>query len=292
MAYTEYVKRLFSYLFIPESRNNHRAAVLHPGFISLFIAIYLLNQSVLKSLTILRPGILGYSSEITTEKVLILTNLERQKYNLPPLSYNATLALSAQAKGEDMFAKDYWAHTSPAPYNQDPWVFFRQAGYEYSIAGENLAKDFYDTESMLSAWMHSPTHKDNIINTKYQEIGIAVINGVLGGVKTTLVVQHFGAPLSGTPALDPLPQNLSVQSAPVLAVANQAKAAEKLISPTQISKIFGLLLFGLIIIVLFVDGYLTLKNNTHRLTGSNTGHIAFLAIILLLLIFSRQGTIF
>lgn len=44
--------------------------------------------------------------------------------------------------------------------------------------------------------MNSPTHKENIINPKYKEIGIGVVNGTLGGIKTTLVVQHFGTPLA------------------------------------------------------------------------------------------------
>ena len=58
-----------------------------------------------------------------------------------------------------------------------------------------FARDFYDTESMLKAWMNSPTHRDNIINSKYQEIDIGVVNGVLNGVKTTLVVHILPPPL-------------------------------------------------------------------------------------------------
>jgi len=42
--------------------------------------------------------------------------------------------------------------------------------------------------------MNSPTHKDNIVNSNYTEIGVAVIDGVLDGSETTLVVQFFGKP--------------------------------------------------------------------------------------------------
>jgi hypothetical protein len=52
------------------------------------------------------------------------------------------------------------------------------------------------------------------------------------------------------------------------------------------------ILFGLIIVVLFIDGFVTLKNNHLRLTGSNIGHIGFLFVILLLIITSQQGAIF
>ena len=274
-----------SRLFIPQESNNHRALILQPSFLGLFIAVYLLNQSLLQSLTIARPGILGYSSEITADKVWTLTNSERQKQNLPALQYNSVLSESATAKAKDMFQQNYWAHTSPKGLS--PWDFFRQAGYQYSIAGENLAKDFYDTESLLKAWMNSPTHLANIINDKYQEIGIGVVNGVLNGMKTTLVVQHFGTPLDGrvlasTPS--PPTTNTVQNFGPVSSL--------RPINPVLISKILGSLMFLVIIGVLIVDSYITLKNHTSRLTGSSAGHIGFLLIILALLIFSRQGTIF
>lgn len=276
------MKRFLSLLFIPQEKNNHRALLLQPSFLGIFIAIYLLNQSILNSLTVLKPGVLGYSSEITIQKVLDQTNIERQKQNLPLLHYNKILSESAKSKAEDMFTNNYWAHNSPQGIT--PWDFFKTAGYRYSIAGENLAKDFYDTESLMKAWMNSPTHRDNILNTKYQEIGIAVVDGILNGVKTTLVVEHFGSPLSGEIAND------TVSNTTLGETTATVKSAT--ISPILISKIIGGLIFVLIIGVLIVDSYITLKNQTHRLTGSSASHIGFLIIILMLLIFSQQGTIF
>lgn len=269
----------FSHYFIPQPANNHRALLLHPSFLALFIAIYLLNQSFIKSFTIARPGVLGYSSEITVSKVLDQTNSQRLKLGLKSLTFNSTLSKSAELKANDMFANNYWAHTSPQ--GKSPWDFFNTAGYEYSLAGENLAKDFYDTEGLMKAWMNSPTHRANIVNPKYQEIGLSVVSGILGGVKTTLVVQHFGTPRNGVVlASTPPPTDIAVESvAPT-------------VSPVQINKIFAMLMFVFIIGLLIVDSYITLKNNTYRLTGSSAGHIGFLIIILMLLIFTQQGTIF
>lgn len=274
-----------SRFFIPQASNNHRALLLQPSFLALFIAIYILNQSFIKSFTIAQPGVLGYSSEITVSKVLIQTNNERSKLGLAPLTFNATLSKSAEAKAADMFANNYWAHTSPA--GKSPWDFFKDAGYDYSVAGENLAKDFFDTEGLMKAWMNSPTHRANIVNAKYREIGLGVVNGVLGGVKTTLVVQHFGTPNNGVVLATSPPTDIAVESVPLF----QTKQAP-VTSPMQISKIFAIVLFTFIIILLFVDSYITLKNKTSRLTGSTASHIGFLAIILMLLIFSQQGSIF
>jgi len=298
------VSHLISLFFIPQEKNNHRALILRPSFLGIFIAIYLLNQSILSSLTALKPGILGYSSEITAGKVLSQTNSERQKLGLPILQYNDTLSQSATAKAQDMFANNYWAHNSPQ--GKAPWDFFKSAGYKYSIAGENLAKDFYDTDGLIKAWMNSPTHRENIVNTKYQEIGIGVVNGILNGVKTTLVVQHFGTPLGAAKVTAKTPPktlaqvpNPEVVSTPVveplsdaLGTAIVAPNNSRSISPILISKIIGSIIFIIIISVLIIDSYITLKNNTHRLTGSSASHIGFLIIILMLLIFSRQGTIF
>ncbi|HEX8923778.1 MAG TPA: hypothetical protein VF828_03525, partial [Patescibacteria group bacterium] len=86
------MKKFLSLLFVPQTKNNHRAMLLQPGILAILICIYILNQSLVRSLTIIKPGILGYSSEITASKVIELTNLERQRLNLPPLRYNAKLS--------------------------------------------------------------------------------------------------------------------------------------------------------------------------------------------------------
>lgn len=299
--------RLISLLFIPQEKNNHRALLLQPSFLGIFIALYLLNQSLIQSLTVLKPGILGYSSEITVDKVIAQTNDQRQNLGLAPLKYNATLSQSATAKAQDMFVNNYWAHNSPQ--GKTPWDFFKSVGYQYSVAGENLAKDFYDTDGLIKAWMNSPTHRDNIVNSKYQEIGIGVVNGILNGVKTTLVVQHFAAPLHTgmeaenqpvnpeTKALEVLEPQVAINPEPELIINTQSLGdtvvnTTNTVSPLLISKIIGTVIFTIIVIVLFIDSYITLKNQTPRFTGSSASHIGFLLIILMLLIFGRQGTIF
>jgi len=298
------VKFSLSHYFIPQEKNNYRADILKNGFLILLVGIYLLNQSFIKYLTISRPGILGYSSEITAQKVFDQTNNERIKAGLPPLKYNSVLSESAAKKAKDMFADNYWAHT--APDGMTPWDFLKSVGYKYSVAGENLARDFYDTESLLKAWMNSPTHKANIIHPKYQEIGIGVVNGTLGGIKTTLVVQHFGTPIvpvvsKDTPSTNDEPSSLQPEEvittadnqpvvSPDTSVLSQNQ--EKPINPLKISKILGVLIFGLIIVTLFIDGYITLKKGINRMTGSTVSQIGFLFVILLFILYQQQGVIF
>lgn len=293
------MKHNFSRLFIPQEKNNYRAEILKNSFLFFLIALYLFNQTLVKYLSFTKPGVLGYSSEITAQKVLDQTNQERSKLGLPVLKYNSLLSQSATQKAQDMFTNNYWAHTSPS--GTSPWNFFKNVDYKYSIAGENLARDFYDTESLLKAWMNSPTHKENIINPKYQEIGIGVVNGTLGGIKTTLVVQHFATPVSQIVSNQKTKPETITQSEIITQEQQEiisrdsnilSETQSKPINPLTISKIFGIVVFGLIISVLFIDGYITLKKGVHRMTGSTISHIGFLLVILLFILYQQQGVIF
>ena len=91
-----------------------------------------------------------------------------------------------------MLSGQYFSHYSPS--NVSPWYWFKTAGYEYAYAGENLAMDFVTAESTMDAWMASESHKKNIMNAKFSEIGVGVIEGDFKGAKTVLVVQEFAAP--------------------------------------------------------------------------------------------------
>lgn len=283
--------------FIPFEKNNNRAQLLKPFGLVFLFTIYLANQYFLKTIAYLKPGVLGYSSEITVEKVLSQTNSYRIKNNLPILKLNSLLNSSAKAKAENMFSLGYWAHN--APDGSNPWYFFKQAGYSYSFAGENLAKDFYDTESLMQAWINSSTHRSNIISDKYQEIGIAVVNGILNGYQTSIVVQHFGTPLFAAPQQE-LPKG-DVKSSQIANLnpevnTNPAKVPTINpqtipINPLEISKTMGGGIFILLVGLMFIDAYVTLKNNTHRFSGSSIAHMGFLIVMLLALLMVKQGSL-
>ena len=139
-------------------------------------------------------GILGIeqaqASSITPTSIISLTNQERSSLGLNSLDNNSKLAAAALAKANDMFEKQYWDHFGPN--GETPWQFIRGAGYNYVYAGENLAKGFRTSEGVHEAWMASPTHKANIVSANYKDIGVAVVDGILQGKQTTLVVQMFG----------------------------------------------------------------------------------------------------
>lgn len=128
--------------------------------------------------------------------VLKWTNQYRADNGLAALTVNDLLVKAAQNKTDDMFKNQYFEHVSPSGVT--PAQVVTTAGYSYKVTGENLALgDFKDEKDLVDAWMASPGHRANILNTEYTEIGIATgFNTFEDRGKTWLAVQEFGKPLA------------------------------------------------------------------------------------------------
>jgi uncharacterized protein YkwD len=130
--------------------------------------------------------------------VINRTNAQRQEYGLLPLKESSQLDYSAEIKVEDMFARQYFEHISLTQVGVDGLA--KEAGYEYILIGENLAMgNFENNEKLVEAWMNSEGHRENILNSKFQEIGVAVMEGLYNGEKIWMAVQHFALPISYCP---------------------------------------------------------------------------------------------
>jgi uncharacterized protein YkwD len=161
------------------------------------------------------PPVISNAGEGTLSSAGIITdtNAERRKVGLTSLRTNAKLTASAEAKLQDMFQNQYFAHVSPSGENVSNVV--TRAGYDYIVVGENLALGLFPSdESVVAAWMASPGHKRNILDSRYQDIGVAVGQGMYQGRRQWLIVQHFGKPLASCPSPSTnLKQAITAQSA-------------------------------------------------------------------------------
>lgn len=173
-------------LFIPSKSNNYKPHLLN-NFALIIYTLILFVTNVLGN-TILASDVIA--STITTKNIIELTNIEREKFGYSPLRANNALNAAATMKANNMFKEQYWAHFGPN--GETPWQFIKAAGYSYVYAGENLAKGFKTAEGVVQAWMASPTHRDNILGSYYNEIGVAVVSGNFKGENIILVVQMFG----------------------------------------------------------------------------------------------------
>ncbi len=286
------LKQKIKRLFIPQRKNNYRAGLLDLPFLAFLVVIFLGSQLSLSLVAAFQPGVLGYASDITPERIVELTNQERAELGLPPVEINETLSKGAQLKAGDMFSFDYWSHQSPS--GREPWEFFKEAGYDYRVAGENLARDFMEAEDVVQAWMESPTHKENIVNPQYQDIGVAVVNGTLGGIETTLVVQFFGTPSVSAAAKAPQDKpETAVKIADASVIKETEPNTQPLINPLGVTQKISTFIIGLVTGALLLDGYLFIKNKFYRSTGRTTAHLGFMGLVLILVLLgARQGVIF
>jgi uncharacterized protein YkwD len=138
--------------------------------------------------------VLGATTSLTTAELLQDTNHERTTHYLDPLKLNTKLSTAAQAKANDMVARGYWSHDTPD--GDKPWKFIQKSGYDYGVAGENLAYGFTNSAAAITGWMNSPEHRSNILSADYQEVGFGIVSAdnYQNHGKTTLVVAMYAEP--------------------------------------------------------------------------------------------------
>lgn len=127
---------------------------------------------------------------VLQSQIISLTNSDRSAQHVQPLTESAALDSAAQQKADDMLSKQYFAHTSPDGIT--PWYWPLKNNYLYMYAGENLALGFSDAQSVEAAWLASPTHRANILNSKYKNIGIGIAQGMYMGKPAVFIVEEFG----------------------------------------------------------------------------------------------------
>lgn len=140
------------------------------------------------ALTLLAGG--NASANIKTSEVISLVNEARIENGIPVVVEDSTLMKAAQEKAADMTMLQYFSHVSPNGVS--PWFWFEKNNYDYRYAGENLAINFTSAQDQQKAWMQSETHKRNILNSNYKNIGVAVKEGFVNGKPAIVTVQLFG----------------------------------------------------------------------------------------------------
>lgn len=302
---------------------------MHKSSLLIIAVLFLSVNFLIKAPARFHAGqILGYAANISPSEVIRLTNEKRAQNGLPALSENPILSRAALAKGTDMFNKNYWAHVGPD--GTTPWSFFTSFGYSYKYAGENLARDFTNPSSAVDAWMASSTHRANILSTKYKEIGVAVLDGNLGGADTTLIVQFFGTkpgavaaaviplaeaseikpkpttkptskpaaspqptPTAATIAATPLASPIAVSLIPQETVAIQKSGGLGIfgLNSFSVAKIASLTILGVLFITLVVDSFIVRKHGVVRVGGRVLAHLSFLGMLLALILVYAGGRI-
>lgn len=200
--------------------------------------------------------VLSYATNMSIDGLLQETNKHRLSANLGSLALNAKLNQAAQAKAEDMAARDYWSHDTPE--GNPPWTFISQTGYSFTSAGENLAYGFDNSTEAISGWMASPGHKANMMSKGYTQVGFGIANSANfqeTGPQTVVVAMYANPqvlaaapeqpaePPRGTPSSQehpaPGPAPTSVENQTASQTATEAAEQEPESAPAPIASANG-----------------------------------------------------
>ncbi|MDO8507796.1 MAG: CAP domain-containing protein [bacterium] len=242
------IKKFLHKSFIPSKKNSYRPHAFRHLMLSVYSLGLILSQ--------LSFGAVQYTPttpnpEQLKKDIFTHINEQRKKQSENTFTESPLLDRAAQEKLQDMFAKNYWDHTSPT--GEKAWVFIDKTGYSYTVAGENLARGFVSADGMVGAWMDSPTHKKNILDKDFSETGIAVGNGVINGKSATVAVQLFGKP-----------SQAFAQGQSLVAGERSVSPKFSLENPVSAPKLPFFAIYLAIFALIIFDGAMIRFNKTHK----------------------------
>ena len=112
------------------------------------------------------------------QEVLDLVNKNREETGIKTLKTYSKLQQIAKLKAVDIVTNNYFSHNSPTLGT--PFEMLKAYGIDYKISGENLAGNI-NSERAVNAWMNSESHRENILEEKFDYTGICVIDSEVYG---------------------------------------------------------------------------------------------------------------
>lgn len=122
---------------------------------------------------------------LVVDALLAAHNQQRQVNGLTALGYNERLTAAAQRHADWMASNRSMDHTErPGPGYAGASFSDRilGEGYNPSSAGENIAAGQPTVDQVMRAWMASPGHRANILNSNYRDAGFGVAQDDYGHV--------------------------------------------------------------------------------------------------------------
>ncbi len=103
-------------------------------------------------------------------QVAELVNAERAKAGVAPLSLDSSISNAARTKSQDMATNNYFSHTSPTYGSAGNML--SKFGIKYTAWGENIASGQKTPQEVVTAWMNSQGHRENILSSTFTKIGV------------------------------------------------------------------------------------------------------------------------
>ena len=99
------------------------------------------------------------------KRILNLTNNERGKAGLSPLTFNPKLTAAAQKHSRSMAMQDFFDHRQMVER-------VRAEGYQFSRVAENISGGNSTPEDAVRGWMNSSGHRANILTPEFRDLGV------------------------------------------------------------------------------------------------------------------------
>jgi len=138
------------------------------------------------------PDSTGTTLSAAEQRIVDLTNVERQRVGLAPVRVNPALVQAARIQANNMARLSTMAHDLPGTDHPHLVDRINAVGYNFRLVGENIAYNYPGADWAVLGWMNSAGHRANILNPGFTEIGVAVAFASNG--------EPYYAQVFGTPA--------------------------------------------------------------------------------------------
>ena len=148
------------------------AALTLAAVVSVFAAPVAAAEVAPKAKTTVNKNLVDSTGDAWIDEIVRLTNEARKAEGLKPLKINLVLNQAAAVRASEL-------PSSPKPHLRPDsrafYTVFKEVGLKPKKGGENYAiatANAFTAEQIVTGWMNSPSHRKNIMNPKYTQIGI------------------------------------------------------------------------------------------------------------------------
>jgi uncharacterized protein YkwD len=125
-------------------------------------------------------------------EVIRLVNVERIAAGCPALAAHPVLIQVARAHSQAMSVAGGFKHNSAD--GSTPFQRLRAVGYQYRVAGENIAAGQPTSAAVMKAWLDSPDHRKHLLDCRFTQIGVGKAH-IPGSQYGTYWTQELAVPL-------------------------------------------------------------------------------------------------
>ncbi|MFA1821312.1 CAP-associated domain-containing protein [Virgibacillus oceani] len=164
-----------------ESNGEYNTFELDNNYVTIFFDLHENDtvtaiQIISKNLEEEKEGFFGEPREELKKgfeyQLFDITNAARVARDLPPLEWHEPVKETARSHSNDMADNNYFSHTNLD--GESPFDRIEADAISFQMAGENLAAGQTSSIFAHEGLMNSAGHRENILKSEYQELGVGV----------------------------------------------------------------------------------------------------------------------